>query len=1186
MAKISLRVYNKEIDSLIERGDNAEAIAHCKYILKIYPKYIQTYSLLGKAYLESQRDSEGLDIFQRVLSVYPDDFIAHLSLSIIRQGEDNLDAAIFHMERAYEVQPSKIEVQNELRRLYGRRDGVTPPRVRLTRGALVRMYERGELYRQAIAEIQAALTENPGRIDLQVVLCRMFYLAGQKVEATDTASHLLSKLPYCFEANRILAEILPGTSRADDASVFQKRVVEVDPYFAFTPLSSPNSLHVPDNSIQLEQLVYRMNEPVTDTGWAQNLGISLPGPTQSEELPDWFQTNTVPAAQGSQAQTPENEPIASLPAGEAEIPEFIRQAGFTSAIGPEQPTTLEIPDWLQSIAPAETQVSQASTTEDDSWFAGLMQQNEQPASDNLPELTLPDPDKASSVSEPSPISPELPDWLKEVAPQEEATSTTIPDWISQPPVMPDRNETTESEETLPSSVIPDWLQGIDIEQTTSADQSITPGIGAEEISPEETPDWLQALSIPSEPIEPSTAGAEANESEITESVLPDWITSNLSEPSSESVEEITTAASGEAIDSTTLPEEIPAEILPDILETPEVGQKDEAPISVDEILEVETEATSAELPDWLKVIPAPSDQSSVVPLDLISEENLPAETADTTELPDWLAGLDQVISQPLELGLEEPVLPAPAMVEQQTVEIAEIPESVEVQIVEAAEVPELVDEQASKALEVPEGIGEQIIEPIESPQALMEEPVISETILPVIEPNEVETEIPEQIGELIPSLSQDDEDSQAPTRPIAIRHPTIEPSEEVKVDEAVPTPELISSEEIKAVNEGFTSVEPALEISAQMAEEKDIELNPEALVQSTNEIAAETITEPEIQPVEEFKAGPILDSTVHPTEEMPTDLDAALAWMETLAARQGADESTLSIAPEDRSAEIPDWLQQEIENAPESTLPPPPVAEESGTEVITEMEAGIPSETEQIVELAAEPQEIVSSPIPTEEILPPSEIEQPDITPELIEVTPTREGISETSEWLQTFQVDEAEAVPPESELPDWLKGVEESDQSSEALPEAKESKEEWIREETITESLPFVNPALDIPVEHSAPESEISPHQPEEVSLSTESSPVELLEQAQSALRHNDLIHALNNYEDLVNSGNLIEETIHDLREAIDRHPMETPLYQILGDAYMRSNRLQDAIDNTWREFGTDICYHQTRRGSTRTNR
>ena len=735
MAKISLRVYNKEINSLIERGDNAEAIAHCKYILKIYPKYIQTYSLLGKAYLESQRDSEALDIFQRVLSVYPDDFIAHLSFSIIRQGEDNLDAAIFHMERAYEVQPSKIEVQNELRRLYGRRDGATPPRVRLTRGALVRMYERGELYRQAIAEIQAALTENPGRIDLQVVLCRMYYLAGQKVEATDTASHLLAKLPYCFEANRILAEILPGTSRADDAAIFQKRVVEVDPYFAYTPLSSPNSLHVPDNSIQMEQLVYRMNEPVADTGWAQNLGISLPGPTQAEELPDWFQTTTVPASLESQAQSPETEPIASLPAGETEIPDFIRQAGFTSATGPEQPTTLEIPetqagdeiatadipDWLQSIAPVESQVPQATATEDDTWLAGLMQHNEQPAPANYSELAPSDVDKGETVSEPVPMSAELPDWLKEETPQAEATSSNLPDWMSQPPVMPDRNETADSEEALPSSVMPDWLQGLEMDQTTSADQSISPGIRAEENSPEETPDWLQGLSIPTEPVEPSTAGAEAIESEITESVLPDWITGNLSEPPSEPAEEITFASSGKAIDARTLPEEIPAEIMPDVLVTPEVGQKDEAPVSVDETLEVEAETASAELPDWLKEIPAPSDQSSFAPQDLVSGENLPAETTDITELPDWLAGLDQGILQPSEPDLEEQVLSVsepiaeavPELLEEQTVEVAESPEVEEVQIGEAGEISELVNEQAIETLEIPSVIEELVDEAVE-----------------------------------------------------------------------------------------------------------------------------------------------------------------------------------------------------------------------------------------------------------------------------------------------------------------------------------------------------------------------------------------------------------------------------------------------------------------------------------------
>jgi hypothetical protein len=347
-----------------------------------------------------------------------------------------------------------------------------------------------------------------------------------------------------------------------------------------------------------------------------------------------------------------------------------------------------------------------------------------------------------------------------------------------------------------------------------------------------------------------------------------------------------------------------------------------------------------------------------------------------------------------------------------------------------------------------------------------------------------------------------------------------------------------------------------------MAEEINIESTPEAQVQSIEEIAAEPITEPQHQPLEEVNAGPVLDSPIQTGDEMPTEMDAALAWMEALAARQGADETTLSIAPEDRTTEMPDWLQQEIESTPDSTLPPPPVAEKDETELITEIEGGIPSETEQIVELLEEPQEIISTLIPTEEILLASETEQPVITPELIEEVPSPEGISETSEWLQTFQVDEVEVVPSESELPDWLKGVEESVQSSEALPEAEESKEEWIREEIIPESLPLVNPPQDIQVEQSASVSEMTPLQPVEGSPSTESSPVELLEQAQIALRHNDPGHAVNNYEELVNSGMMIEETIHDLREAIDRYPMETPLYQILGDAYMRSNRLQDAID------------------------
>ena len=139
MAKVPLRAYNQEIEQAIEQKQTEEAIAHCRHILQSFPKHIETYRLLGKAYLESQRYSNAADIFQRVLSAVPDDFIAHVGMSIIREDESNLDAAIWHMERAFEGQPYNSAIQDELRRLFGRRDSMEPPKANLTRRALARM---------------------------------------------------------------------------------------------------------------------------------------------------------------------------------------------------------------------------------------------------------------------------------------------------------------------------------------------------------------------------------------------------------------------------------------------------------------------------------------------------------------------------------------------------------------------------------------------------------------------------------------------------------------------------------------------------------------------------------------------------------------------------------------------------------------------------------------------------------------------------------------------------------------------------------------------------------------------------------------------------------------------------------------------------------------------------------------
>src|SRR4030042_1237569 len=157
MTEIALRTYNQEIKGLIDRGHFDEAIAHCQHILETFPRHIETSRLLGKAFLEQGRHGDAADVFQRVLSAIPEEWLSHVAMAIVREDESNLDMAIWHMERAYEVNPSNPTVQQEVRRLRGRRDGVEPPKLRLTSYALARMYLKGGLYGPAIAEIRTAL---------------------------------------------------------------------------------------------------------------------------------------------------------------------------------------------------------------------------------------------------------------------------------------------------------------------------------------------------------------------------------------------------------------------------------------------------------------------------------------------------------------------------------------------------------------------------------------------------------------------------------------------------------------------------------------------------------------------------------------------------------------------------------------------------------------------------------------------------------------------------------------------------------------------------------------------------------------------------------------------------------------------------------------------------------------------
>jgi cytochrome c-type biogenesis protein CcmH/NrfG len=62
--------------------------------------------------------------------------------------------------------------------------------------------------------------------------------------------------------------------------------------------------------------------------------------------------------------------------------------------------------------------------------------------------------------------------------------------------------------------------------------------------------------------------------------------------------------------------------------------------------------------------------------------------------------------------------------------------------------------------------------------------------------------------------------------------------------------------------------------------------------------------------------------------------------------------------------------------------------------------------------------------------------------------------------------------------------------------------------------------------------------------------------------MREGNVADALVEYGKMVKKKRLLDEIIYDLREALDDYPIDISVWQMLGDAYMRAGRLQEAID------------------------
>ena len=170
---------------------------------------------------------------------------------------------------------------------------------------------------------------------------------------------------------------------------------------------------------------------------------------------------------------------------------------------------------------------------------------------------------------------------------------------------------------------------------------------------------------------------------------------------------------------------------------------------------------------------------------------------------------------------------------------------------------------------------------------------------------------------------------------------------------------------------------------------------------------------------------------------------------------------------------------------------------------------------------------------------------------------------SDLPSWLDGLDDDTGkEKISPEGDLPSWIS---EEDEPEPAKPEPV-TPADWKPAEVEEQAPQFEQKT--IPPPPTLVETGSSAYQ-EPVSQSRSGmagllSPAQdpLLVEAQNELTCNNIPVAMDAYSKLIKKGKMLDEVIFDLREALYRYPVEVSILQTLGDAYMRANRLQDALD------------------------
>ncbi len=603
MSEISLQVYENEIDQLIEQTRYLEALAHIRHLLTQFPHYVGAYYLLGKTTLEADLPELAVDMFRRALSADPEHLVSRIGLGLAHERRNDLDAALWNLERALETDPSSSEIAEELRRMYGRRDGMELAYVPQTRAGLAHLYLRGQRPERAAEELHALLEEQSARPDLMTALAEAYWRNGQLVQASEVCQEILDKMPYNIKANLLLGTLWVNSGQ-DEGWIYLKRAQEIDP-----------------ENLRAEELFGADSLLGTQQTVVDRLAYD-PDAIDVDQDSTWFKRLEA----------------ASITVGISEAPpemtaDEVRLVDITAGLESQ----IEIPDWLRELGTVQEQEEEGAgglgwmadiefTESDEAVDTEEAEAEGEAAFEGVPDLASafgiePEAGEAEGIEE----GEAVPDWLQELAPEglslEMEEAEGAPDWLlelaGEGPAADEEAPTLAiegMEEEQPAESMPgedgtaDWLA-----QLTAEDEELLREPAPETIEVDESlPDWLGELQTTVD--EASEAGEEEDED------LLGWMTDELPEAPTQIVEPAA-------------PDEVP-----DWLSELQVQAEDE---QVADEASADLELPEAEeLPDWLAGL-EPTTPAAVV------EEEYPEE-----EIPDWLRALE-----PEGTEFSEPLVP-------------------------------------------------------------------------------------------------------------------------------------------------------------------------------------------------------------------------------------------------------------------------------------------------------------------------------------------------------------------------------------------------------------------------------------------------------------------------------------------------------------------------------------------------